>query len=113
MIDIQELIEDPDFAQAFQIERQSPVWDEGAYTTIGTVIDRIGVVQPAGAEALRVLPEGELDSHAIEVWCKQDLIKGDGNLSSDVVLWNAGRYRLDHAENWLANGYWYAVGVKL
>ncbi|MES2587007.1 MAG: hypothetical protein V4536_08820 [Pseudomonadota bacterium] len=116
MIDISEVINDPDFTQPFQINRMFGSFvNEGEWLDSPVTLERIGVIQPTKAnDALQFLPEGERQSNAITIYCTQDVLMGDGqNQRSDTVLWNGSQYRVAYAKPWQQNGYWFAIATGM
>ncbi|MCL2829843.1 MAG: hypothetical protein FWD77_03775 [Betaproteobacteria bacterium] len=117
MIDVSELIDDPDFASAFELIRSSGGFEnEGEYVAApGQPEKRIGVVQPAKAEDVaQFLPEGERANRAITVYCRQELRHSDGEgADSDAILWNGQRWRVIGVRNWSGEGFWQATAVGI
>lgn len=114
MIDVSELIDDPDFATTFTVKRRSGTFaNEGKYTTTETTLTKAGVVQPASADdQVKYLPEGERRQHAIRVWCRDEIQMADGKgKESDVVVWNGNQYRVGFSQPWSVHGYWFAIAV--
>lgn len=112
MIDVSELMRDPDFAQDFAVKRQVGAWaGEGAFTTTETDIPRVGIIQPAKVEDIvQFLPEGERNGNFIAIYCDQDLLMGNGNdQQSDVIVWKGNYFRIAKAKQWEDHGYWYAL----
>ena len=113
MIDMSELVSDPDFAQAFQVERQSAgtFANEGVYTTTATTLNRFGVIQPSKSEDLiKFLPEGERQGNFITIHCAQDVLMGDGNTQmGDIVIWRGDYYKVAFSKPWDMHGYWFAI----
>jgi len=111
VIDVSELMRDPDFAQPFLIERTDGVFDEGEWLpTAPVIIDRIGIIQPAKREdTLAVLPEGVRLGAMIVVYCDEELrIDDSEDRRSDVIVWNGHPYRVVAAKSWADHGYWQA-----
>lgn len=114
MIDVSEVINDPDFARDFTVERFSGSFaNEGEYTATSTTLQRYGIIQPATAEdAINFLPEGERQKNLIRVWCTEEIRMGDGDgNNSDVVVDGGLKYRVAFAKRWQQNGYWFAIAV--
>lgn len=114
MIDVSELVTDPDFAQSFQIERFTGTWDEGRFIqNEPTVLDAFGVVQPASSEdAVAYLPEGERQNNMIRVWSPHEIRMADGkDQLSDNILWQGEWHRVAYSKPWQTQGYWFAIAV--
>ena len=97
MIDVSELIDDPDFATTFQVRRRTGSFaNEGAYSTTETTLTKTGVIQPASQDdRVAYLPEGERTLDAIRIWCRDEIQMADGKgKQSDVVVWNGQHHRV-------------------
>lgn len=107
MIDVRELMTDPDFAKG--ITRRRPtlaVANEGEATY--TYADRCitAIVQPAKPSEVALLPEGSRLNEILSVWSAEDLRGAHGNTTeSDVLVIDGASYRVVKAEPWQANGY--------
>lgn len=119
MIDVSELLTDPDFATAYQIVRET----QGSFVSGGegewqagepTTLDRFGPVQPSKPEdKVDFLPEGERGKNAINVFSKDEIILSDGkNVQSDIILFNGKTWRVANRKPWGLNGYWWAIAVE-
>lgn len=114
MIDVAELMDDPDFASEFQIKRHVGAFaEEGEFSTAETLLDRVGVVQPAKADdVVRYLPEGERQGNHIAIWCAEDVLMANGSdRESDVVVWDGEYYRVAFSKQWKLHGYWFAIAT--
>jgi len=110
MIEISDLLEDPDFAQGFTIRRQTGSFTEGDFSTVDTVIPAVGVIQPASSQdVLTFAPEGERQGNWITIYCKQEIRQGDGqDIFSDVIVWQGSYFRVAQAKHWETQGYYRA-----
>lgn len=116
MINIAEVVNDPDFTQPFQINRFSGSFEnEGEWVKTSQTLQRVGVIQPTkSSDALNFLPEGERQANAITIYCAEDILMGDGqDIQSDVVIWNGAQYRVAYSKPWQANGYWFAIATGM
>ena len=55
LLNVGELITDPDFCQNFQIKRREGTWNKGRFETTEEVIDTYGIIDPQTTKEL-VLP---------------------------------------------------------
>lgn len=111
MLNVSELMSDPDMAQAFQVERNGGAFDEGEWMPAApTVLDMVGIIQPAKREdVLEILPEGARAKNIIVVFCDQELLIDDGDTRrSDVILWRGNPYRVIASKDWSDHGFWQA-----
>lgn len=114
MIDVSELMTDPDFARAFQVRRMTGSYaNEGEWSETATTLNKTGVIQPATSEdAINFLPEGERQKNLIRIWCAEEIRMGDGDgKCSDEVIVDGQYYRVAFSKPWGANGYWFAIAV--
>lgn len=109
MINVAELMRDPDLAQAFQVERAAGSFaNEGEWSQTVTTIPMVGIIQPAKSEdVLEFMPEGTRLANVIAVYCDQELrIDNAETLRSDVILWHGNPYRATAAKHWADHGFW-------
>lgn len=116
MINVSELMTDPDFATTFTIKRMVGSWvREGEWQTAPTEIPGIvGIIQPAKSEyVLRFVPEGERSVGYIAIYCNQEVQMGNGkDKESDVVVWNDQTFRVAFSDRWAEHGFWFAIAQE-
>ena len=61
-------------------------------------------VQPAPGKEREMLPEGDRDKAAIQIFCEKELVAGAAGRSADRVFYRNGVYRVALAEPWLEHG---------
>lgn len=110
MIDVSELMTDPDFAKTFTVKRPTVVIaaDGTASTTYVTTDNVVGIVQPAAPEDIQDLPEGSRSNGVVSVWSATE-IKGSasaGSEESDVLVVDGRSYRVVKSEPRGDNGYY-------
>jgi hypothetical protein len=117
-MDISWLIEDPDFAQIFTVHRRTGKWVEGAFELDPTrAITMVGVVQPAGAQDMEQLPEGDRVKGMMKFYSRQELyrsrVDGDGESAgvSDEVEWRGKRFKIISVIPWPDQGFYVAFGT--
>lgn len=110
MIDVAELMRDPDLAQAFQVERASDggFANEGEWSQTVATINLTGIIHPAKREdQLAILPEGTRLGNLIVAYCDQELRIDDADAKrSDVIVWHGNPYRVIAAKPWADHGFW-------
>jgi len=108
VIDVSELMSDPDFVRAFSIMRPTlTVANEGVASSTYATTQLTGIVQPASDNELKLLPEGSRLSDVIAVWSHSEIRAGDGStIESDVILVDGKRYRVIKADPWPDAGYY-------
>lgn len=94
MINVAELMADPDFVQEIPIFRRTVTMTDGVASYPETPDTIFGSVQPADGEAVATLPEGALLSDAIYVYTASDLraLRADGY--GDIVVDSGRRYQV-------------------
>jgi hypothetical protein len=131
VIDVSEVINDPDFAQPFSILRSSLQFVPGGVSNTQTQTPARGVIRPAKANELRTLPEGDQISGAIAVHSTDPIYEtrnsgglgqqgfGEGGFGSpdyalsDVILWRNQQYRVAFVWPWADFGYYKAIAVRM
>lgn len=117
MIDVSELMTDPDFAQPYSLRRTAAgtyanegEWQRGPLTTL----PRVGVIQPASQDdQIKFVPEGERGENAIRVWDAEEIYISDGaGQQSDIILFNGNTYRAAARRPWGGNGYFFVIAVE-
>ena len=117
LIDVSELLGDPDFSDAFVIIRQDAAVNAyGENELTETQINVVGVVQPASPDTLARLPDSVRSQDAITVWY-QGLLKSSagGDTYPDVVVWGGYNFVVHSTDpfNNYGAGYVQAVCVRL
>jgi hypothetical protein len=115
LVDVAELMSDPDFAQPFTVKRPTGDFDAGGIFRVTRYeeTDAIGSVQPARPETIQMLPEGERTTELIEIWTATEVRKSDAAKSlSDVIVYESRSFRVVNAEGWAAHGYTHVVAEE-
>lgn len=125
MINIAELLRDPDFTQLIQVNRRLNSFvssgDAAGEVQIDMVLRTVRMcVQPVkDPNDLNVLPEGQRSNKMMKFYASEVLYCDDGDQASgsgqavfDVVLWNNEEYKLLHVRYWADYGYWEAIGIN-
>jgi hypothetical protein len=125
VLNIAELLSDPDFVQNVVVNRRInqmiTTGDAAGEVTIETFLLTVPMcVQPIkDADDLLVLPEGQRSSKMMKFYSLQALHCDDGDPPSgsndaifDVVQWGNEKYKLLHVRNWSDYGYYEAIGVN-
>lgn len=109
MIDVSELMSDPDFCDDYTIQRPSGFMDEGEWVENGfTSIDTYGPIQPAPSESkLALMPDGSRLDQGIVCWNSEEMVIDDSDAKrSDVIVYKGQMYRVVAQKDWSSNGYW-------
>lgn len=108
-IDVTELFEDPDLASPIVWTTYVQYIDShGRARNRPTTRTIVGVIQPARARTLAMLPDLIRTSGAVEVWCRADLKEGTQDTAPDVVTWVGQDYTVANVQRWAneADGSW-------
>lgn len=113
LLNIGELIEDPDFCQDFKIIRRIGSWNLGRFVTTEQVIDTYGIIDPGSTNQMQFNPDGVLIKGIIKVYTHMELYTThkkivDGqeeNYNSDILLWDNHRYLILDEDNYKDYGY--------
>ncbi len=116
-----EVVNDPDFAQAFTITRsQGGSWQAGVWTNATTSLPGFGVLQPIVPEELKQIPEGDTVAGAISIHSSQPIYEthttgqSDANAGiSDVIVWQNQNYKISKVYPWQDFGYYKAIGTRM
>ena len=113
LIDVSELLVDPDFVdQIDTIQRVKGVDSNGRTIMIATPRVITGSVQPASGEALQMLPDLVRTSGMLEIWTQSILTVDTDSRAADIIVWKGNRYivaaKVDDYQNYGA-GYTHAV----
>lgn len=119
MIDVSELIVDPDFAQPYIVHRKSGTWLQGVFTESEVPLQFYGVIIAANIKDVNMMPEGDrieglmmfytTDDNPIFVTRNLDNNKG----TSDQIEWRGERYRIMQTYAYNDYGYIKAIGTRM
>jgi hypothetical protein len=119
MIDVSELIIDPDFAQPYLVHRMSGYWFEGEFIQEESSLQFYGVITPANTQDVNMLPEGDriaglmtfytTADNPIFVTRNLDTDKG----TSDQIEWRGEHYRIMQTYPYNDYGYVKAIGTRM
>lgn len=121
MIDVSEVVNDPDLAQAFTILRNSGSWLNGVWQSGNTTpVQGFGVISPATSRDIKMLPEGDQtgelrvfhSAQPIYVTNANDAVDSTGQ-SSDILCWRGDNFRVLNVKHEEDYGYYRAIGSRL
>lgn len=117
MIDVSDIINDPDFAQPFTIKRSTGgAFVSGGYTSSNSTIQGYGVIQPASDREHEQVPEGERVAGSISIYSATALYTtygGDPSGLSDIVTWRGDDYRIVSVGPYQDFGFFKALAVRM
>jgi len=119
MINVSELMDDPDFAVNYKVIRSKGMWYMGRFKMAKQkILNFYGAVQLASPKDLEQLPEGDRIVGTMKFFCKtpnelyvthEESEEYEG--ISDVVLYKRKKYKIIQVSEWNANGFCRAFGV--
>lgn len=116
MIDVSELMTDPDFVQPVTIMRRTDtVGTDGLTIVLETAFPGVlASVQPAGGDTLALLPEALRVGGVLSIWTAFSLRQASGTALSDEVIWRGARYVVMTLTDWglPQNGFYEAALVR-
>ena len=111
LLNISELITDPDFCQDFAIIRKAGNWDNGRFITTETTINSYGIIDPQATEEMQFNPDGVLLHGLIKVYTHMNLYTTrkatqtvEGYIS-DRIVWQDSNYIVLNEDNYSDYGY--------
>jgi hypothetical protein len=118
MINVAEVVLDPDLASTFQkIPYKSGSFDADSnwIAVYGAAVDIFACIQPSSSQdILQFLPEAERSKLACSVYSAEPVLQGDGTTTqSDLVVWHSKTYRVNNAQYWEDYGYYFAIATQL
>lgn len=119
MINVMELMEDPDFAQSYMVYRNSGSWVSGRWEEVEVGLPFMGPIVPANAEDVKMLPEGDRIQGFMVFYTSSTnpfLISRDtsGNAgTADQPEWGGERYKILQVYPYDDYGYQKAIGTRI
>ena len=118
MINIEEVLSDPDFAQEYIGYRNTGTWVNGKFIDVETVINFYGPIIAASAKEIQMLPEGDRVKGLMTFYTpasnpfkisREESEEG----TSDQLVWRGNRYKILTAFGYNDYGYMKAIGAKI
>lgn len=116
MINIAEVIENPDFTQAITIQRSSGSFELGGWQNALTSVFVSAVVTVATAQDLSQVPQGDRVTGAMTFYSTEQIFQthADGSPgTSDTIWWRGQQYRVAQVWPYADYGYWKALGLRI
>jgi hypothetical protein len=112
-IDVSFVLDDPQFADQFQVLRNQQIVDQHGRTQVAGSASPVitGVVQPGSGATLRLLPDLANVAAALEIWTRFRLQTASDTTEADVVVWKNRSYRVVALQDFTnyGGGYVHAV----
>lgn len=119
MINVSELITDPDFAQSFTVTRYLGAWVDGRLQEQKSEIPMMGVITPENTSDMNQLPGGDTITGRINIYSLEPLfttrLQGDNSSrssTSDEIEWRGEKWKILQTENFLDFGYFKSLAVR-
>jgi hypothetical protein len=113
MINVAEVVNDPDFAQAFTIVRDAGSWVSGNWISNTTNISAYGVIQSPTGDELEQIPEADRVKGNATFHSSQEIFETNTTGISDTITWHGNTYKIVKVYDWADFGYYKAVGVRV
>lgn len=113
MINIAEIIHDPDFVQPYTLYRKTTVFLAGRPQPGEQKLQRRGVIVAANSKDLLQVPEGDRVKGIIAVYDTEPLLVTSEAGTSDEIVWHGERYRLFQVWPYKDYGYYKALGERI
>lgn len=100
MLDLRELLNDPDLAVTVTLIRSvETVTEQGRSERIETEIPIVCVVLPATSKQLERLPDADRTSETVAVYSEFGLTSGTSTHAPDIVVWQGERYEVKDVQD--------------
>lgn len=120
MIDVSECVCDADFAQDFMVLRSSGYWVKGVWQSTRSEFAMSGVISPASAKDVRMVPEGDINEELRAFFSPQPIFTTHANNatdstggSSDILIWRCEKYRVLSVKLEQDYGYYKALATRM
>ena len=116
MLNVSELLSDPDSAQAFTIQRSTGSFQLGGWQNATTSVPAVGVITPASEWDLRQVAEGDRVTGAMTFHTATPLYQTHGGANaglSDILVWRGDEYRIAQLLPFGDYGLYKAVAVRV
>lgn len=115
LIDVNELLDDPDFCDPMTYDRRTQVVGNNGRATFTTVAGTplVGSVQPGGSDLLTRVPNAANPTDWIRVYTATKLIPHDedSGIYGDVINWDGRRFQVRVADDWSPYGAGYVKAL--
>ena len=116
MINVSDIVADPDFATPLTVTRSKGVFALGGWSNTVTTLTLTGAANTASGDDLRQVPEGDRVAGAMTFYVTAPVYvtrSGSAAGLSDQITYGGTTFRLVKVSNRAANGFWKAIGVRM
>lgn len=116
-MELSEVVNDPDLAESFSILRSTVgTFVAGGWVNNIQTVPAYGVVTPATAKEMKMVPEGDEVHEAFmfySVTPMYDTRTNPDNENADILVWNGENYRVIKVWNYMQRGFFSAMAVRM
>ena len=115
MIDVSDILSDPDFATQFTVTRSTGVFAKGGWQSTPRTLVLTGVANTASGNDLQQVPEGDRVTGTLTFYATQPLYATRAGAQagvSDTITYQGDVYRLAKVWDRSPNGFFKAIGVR-
>jgi len=117
MIDVSEVLNDPDFCQSWVVRRSSGTWVNGVWTeNAPELVDMSGVTNPATNKDLMMVPEGDRITELRTFYSTETIFttrSGEEEGTSDQIEYKGELFRVIATKDHMDYGYNKAIAVRM
>lgn len=112
LIDVSEVLLDPDFTDPIQIITRVPTIDTyGQLSLVESTINTIGCVQPASSKDIERLPEALRVTEMNSFWFRGIIPVTSAGVYPAVMTFRSKRYQILSVSDWMNYGAGYSQGM--
>lgn len=117
MIDVADVVNDPDLAQPFTIQRSTGMWNLGTWQSTTNPVQSYGVITEPTVNEISMVPEGDRVGGVMVFWSAQPIYvtratECEGG-SSDLLTWRNLTFRVLSVKRYEDYGYYRAIAVRV
>jgi hypothetical protein len=116
VINVADIVEDPDLASSFTIQRTTGSFQIGGWQkNAPTFIQALGDVRNTGGKELDMLPEADRPKNALSFRTTFPLYVTTemDYLMSDILIFHGEHYRVLTTRDYSEQGYFFAIGERM
>lgn len=111
MIDLSQLIHDPDFCEPFVIRRQKGSWKNGRFELVYEDCKVKGIVEPTSGDDLEQLPEGDRVSGMMTFYTKEQVQLALDPQPADHIICRGKVYKAVQVLDWSRHGFYKTIAA--
>ena len=117
LIQMSEIVNDPDFAQPFTALRSVGSWLNGVWQSVTSEVQLYGVIAEPTVRELEMMAVGDVVKGHMIFWSSQAIYgthatEGVGG-SSDILVWRGENYRVLLVHQYLDYGFYRALATRM